>query len=168
MDRVDHITRLGVPAEAGARSKCERLRTLDRRGIAPEQDKSSPRIAGAELPDIGQLSQGAGVQDRHVWAMSAQHNSDPPVLDVGGDDRETRIALDQLVQSSGKQIVEVGDNYGDWGMRQHERPGVGSACVFIGSRERKGERHLTPCSPATPPKITPSGGRARWLAGLSM
>ena len=113
MDRVDHIPRLGVPAKTGARAKRKQLCALDTRWIAPEQDQASSRIAGAELPNLSWLPQGADVEDRHVWAVSAQHDTDAPVLHVSGDDRETRIALDQLAQPSGKEIVEMGKDYGD-------------------------------------------------------
>src|SRR5580698_6586466 len=103
MDRMDHIARLGVPAEAGARPKCEQLRTLDRRGIVPDQDQSSRRTGVAELPDLGELPQGADIEDRHVWTVGPQHDGDSPLLDVGGDDHKTWIALDQSAQSSGKE-----------------------------------------------------------------
>jgi hypothetical protein len=116
MDRVDHIPRLGVPAEAGARSKRERLRALDRRGIVPEQEQSCPRIGADELAHLSQLGQGADVDDRHVWTVSAQHDSDSPVLHIGSDNQETRIALDQLAQPPGEEIVEVGEDYGYGGM----------------------------------------------------
>jgi hypothetical protein len=113
MDSVDHVPRLGVPAEAGARPKRKQLRTLDGRGIASEQDQASGRIAGTELPNLSRLPQSANVENRHVWTVSAQHDIDAPVIHVGSDDRETWIALDQLAQPSGKEIVEMGEDYGD-------------------------------------------------------
>jgi hypothetical protein len=116
MNRVDHITRLCVPAEAGARSEREQLRALDRRGIVPEQQESCRGIGAAELAYLGQLRQGSDVENRHVWTVSAQHDSDSPVLHVGSDDCETRIALDQFAQPPGEEIVEVGEDYADGGM----------------------------------------------------
>ena len=116
MDSVDHIPRLRIPAEAGARSERKRLRALDRRGIVSEQEQSCRGMGAAELADLSQLGQGADVEDRHVWTVSAQHDSDPPVLHIGSDNQETRIALDQLAQPSGEEIVEVGEDYGDGGM----------------------------------------------------
>jgi hypothetical protein len=113
MDRVDHITRLRIPAEAGARSERKCLRALDRRGIVPEQEQSCRGIGAAELAHFSQLVQGADVEDRHVWTVSTQHDSDSPVFHVGSDNQETRIALDQLAQPSGEEIVEVGEDYGD-------------------------------------------------------
>ena len=116
MDRVDHITRLRVPAEAGARTERKRLRALDWRGIVPEQEQSCGGIGTAELPDLSQLHQGAEVEDRHVWTVSPQHDADSPVLHIGSDNQETRITLDQLAQSPSEEIVEVGKDYGDGGM----------------------------------------------------
>jgi hypothetical protein len=116
MDRVDHITRLCVPAEAGARSERERLRALDRRGMLPEQEEPGRGIGVAELAHLSQLRQGANVEDRHVWTVSAQHDSDSPVLHIGSDNQETRIALDQLAQPPGEEIVEAGENYGNGSM----------------------------------------------------
>jgi hypothetical protein len=113
MDRVDHVPRLSVPAETSARPKREQLCPLDRRAIASEQDQASGRIAGAELPNLSRLPQAADVEDRHVRMVSPQHDTDAPVLHVGGEDRETRIALDQLAQPSGKEIVEMSEDYGD-------------------------------------------------------
>jgi hypothetical protein len=116
MDGVDHITRLGIPAEAGARSERKRLRALDRRGIVPEQHQPCCGIRAAELAHLSQLRQGAEVEDRHVRTVSPQHDSDSPVLHIGSDNQETRITLDQLEQPSGEEIVEVGEDYGDGGM----------------------------------------------------
>lgn len=116
MDRVDHITRLCIPAEAGARSERERLGALDRRGIVPEQEEPGRGIGAAELAHLSQLGQGAYVEDRHVWTVSAQHDSDSPVFHIGSDNQETRIALDQLAQPPGEEIVEVGEDYGSGGM----------------------------------------------------
>jgi hypothetical protein len=113
VDRVDHIPRLCIPAEAGTRSERERLRALDRRGIVPEQEESCRGIGAGELAHLSQLVQGADVEDRHVWTVSAQHNSGSPVLHIGGDNQETRIAVDQLAQPPGEEIVEVGEDYGD-------------------------------------------------------
>jgi hypothetical protein len=116
MDRVDHITRLCIPAETGARSERKRLRALDRRGIVPEQEQSCRGIGTAELAHLSQLHQGAEVEDRHVWTVSPQHDADSPVLHIGSDNQETRITLDQLAQPPGEEIVEVGKDYGDGGM----------------------------------------------------
>jgi hypothetical protein len=116
MDRVDHITRLRVPAEAGAGSERKRLCALDRRGIVPEQEQSCRGIGTAELAHLSQLRQGADVEDRHVWTVSPQHDSDSPVLHIGSDNQETRIAIDQLAQPPGEEIVEVSEDYGDGGM----------------------------------------------------
>jgi hypothetical protein len=116
MDRVDHITRLCIPAEAGARSERKRLSALDRRGIVPEQEDSCRGIGAGELAHLSQLGQGADVENRHVWMVSAQHDSDSPVLDISSDNQETQIALDQLAQPPGEEIVEVGEDYGDGGM----------------------------------------------------
>ncbi|HTA97807.1 MAG TPA: hypothetical protein VK730_09215 [Solirubrobacteraceae bacterium] len=116
MDRVDHITRLRVPAETGARSERKRLRALDWRGIMAEQEQSCRGIGAAELAHLSQLRQGTEVEDRHVWTVSPQHDSDSPLLHVGSDNQETRIALDQLAKPSGEEIVEVGEDYGDGGM----------------------------------------------------
>ncbi len=116
MDRVDHITRLCIPAKAGARSERKRLRALDRRGIVPEQKQSCRGIGTAELTYLSQLRQGAEVEDRHVRTVSPQHDSDSPVLHIGSDNQETRIALDQRAQPPGEEIVEVSEDYGDGGM----------------------------------------------------
>jgi hypothetical protein len=96
MDRVDHVTRLCIPAEARARSERECLRALGRRGIVPDQEEPGRGIEAAELAHLSQLVQSADVEDRHVWTVSAQHNPDSPVLHIGSDNQETRIALDQL------------------------------------------------------------------------
>ena len=116
MDRVDHITRLCIPAEAGTRPERKRLRALDRRGIVPEQEQPCRGIGAGELAHLSQLGQGADVENRHVWTMSAQHNTDSPVLHISSDNKETRIAIDQLAQPPGEEIVEVGEDYGDGGM----------------------------------------------------
>jgi hypothetical protein len=116
MDRVDHITRLCIPAEAGARSERKRLGALDWRGIVPEQEKPGRGIGAGELAHFSQLGEGADVEDRHVWMVSAQYDSDSPVLHISGDNQETRIAIDQLAQPPGEEIVEVGEDYGDGGM----------------------------------------------------
>jgi hypothetical protein len=113
MDRVDHITRLRIPAKAGAGSERKCLRALDRPRIVPEQEQSCRGIGAAELAHLNQLVQGADVEDRHVWTVSAQHNADSPVLHIGSDNQETRIALDQLAQPPGEEIVKVGEDYGD-------------------------------------------------------
>jgi hypothetical protein len=116
MDRVDHITRLGIPAETGARSERKRLRALDGRGIVSEQEEPGRGIGASELAHLSQLGQGANVEDRHVWMVSAQHDADSPVLHVSGDNKEARIAIDQLAQPPGEEIVELGEDYGDRGM----------------------------------------------------
>jgi hypothetical protein len=116
MDSVDHIPRLCIPAKAGARSERKRLSALDRRGIVPKQEESGRGIGTVEFAHLSQLRQGANVEDRHVWAVSAQHDSDSPVLHIGSDNKETRIALDQLAQPPGEEIVEVGEDYGDGGI----------------------------------------------------
>lgn len=116
MDRVDHITRLRIPAEAGAGSERKGLRALDRRGIVPEQEQSCRGIGAAELAHLNQLVQSANVEDRHVWTVRAQHDSDSPVFHISSDNQETRIALDQLAQPPGEEIVEVGEDYGDGSM----------------------------------------------------
>ena len=122
-------------------------------GSFAEQDQASGRIAGAELADLGQLSQGAGVEDRHIRTVRAQHDADPPVLHVGGDDREARIALDQLAQSSGEEIVEVGEDYGYGGMWRHRRPRRGPArYVLIGSTA---PARVSRASPPPPPQLPP-------------
>ena len=72
-----------------------------------------------ELSHLGHLGQGADVEDRYVWTVGAKDDRDAPVLHVGGDDRKARIALDQLAQSSGQQIVEAGEDDGDGGLRRH-------------------------------------------------
>jgi hypothetical protein len=53
--------------------------------------------------------------------VSPQDHGESPVLYVGGDDRKARIALDQLAQTSGEEIVEVGDYDGDYGSWRHLR-----------------------------------------------
>ena len=103
-------------AETGARSERKRLRALDRRGIVPEQEQSCRGIGAAELAHLSQLRQGAEVEDRHVWTVGPQHDSDPPVLHISSHNQETRIVLDQLAQPPGEEIVEVGKDYGDGGM----------------------------------------------------
>jgi hypothetical protein len=108
VDCVDHITRLRVPAEAGAGSERKRLRALDRGGIPPEQEQPCRGIGATELADLSQLHQGAEVEDRHVGMVSAQHDSDSPVFHIGSDDKETWITLDQPAQPPGEEIVEVG------------------------------------------------------------
>ncbi len=113
MDCVEHITRLRVPAETGAGSERKRLRALDRRGVVPEQEQSCRGIGATELADLSQLRQGAEVEDRDVWTVSAQHDADSPVLHIGSDNQETRITLDQLAQPPGEEIVEVSEDYGD-------------------------------------------------------
>jgi hypothetical protein len=116
VDRINHITRLRVPAEAGAGSERKRLRALDWRGIVPEQKQSCRGIGAAELADLSQLHQGAEVEDRDVWTVSPQHDADSPVLHIGSDNQEARITLDQLAQTPGEEIVEVSEDYGDGGM----------------------------------------------------
>ena len=95
MDRVDHITRLCVPTEASARSEREQLRALERRGIASEHDQSRRGIAGAELANLDRLRESTDVEDRDVGTMSAQHHTEPAVLDISSEDREIRVTLDQ-------------------------------------------------------------------------
>ena len=112
MDRVDHVTRLCIPAETGTRSERERLGALDRSGIVPEQEEPGRRIGVAEFAHLSQLGQGANVENRHVWTVSAQHDADSSVLDISIDNQKTRIAIDQLAQPRGEEIVEVGENYG--------------------------------------------------------
>jgi hypothetical protein len=116
MDRVDHITRLCIPAEAGTRPERKRLRALDRCRIVPEQEEPGLGIGAAELAHLSQLVQGADVEDRHVWTVSAQHDPDSPMLHISSDNHETRVAVDQLAQPPGEEIVEVGEDYGDGGM----------------------------------------------------
>src|ERR1700722_9250711 len=160
MDRVDHVPRLCIPAEAGARSERKRLGAFDRRGIVRDQEEPRRGIGAGELTHLSQLRQGADVEDRYVWTVSAQHDSNPPVLHIGSDNQETRIALNQLAQSPGEEIVEVGEDYGDGGLGRHRAAQAwASAYVFIDSNHRKGEPRLTSSSPATPPKTTLSGGR---------
>jgi hypothetical protein len=116
MDRVDHITRLRISAETGARPERKRLRALDRRGIVPQQEDPGRGVGAGELAHLSQLDQGAEVEDRHVGMVSAQHNADSPWLHISSDNAEAWIAIDQLAQPSGKEIVEVGEDYGDGGM----------------------------------------------------
>ena len=84
-------------------------------------------MGAAQLTDLGQLPQRADVEDRHIRAVSAQHDTDAPVLHLGGEDREARIALEQLPKPSGEEIVEVGDDDRDGGMWRHRRPRRGPA-----------------------------------------
>jgi hypothetical protein len=116
MDRVDHITRLRIPAETCARPERKRLCALDWRGIVPQQEDPGRGMGVGELAYLGQLGQGADVEDRYVGMVSAQHDADSPWLHISSDNAEARIAIDQLAQSSGKEIVEVGEDYGDGGM----------------------------------------------------
>jgi hypothetical protein len=110
MDRVDHVSRLDVPPEAGARPECDHLRALDGAGIAAEQDQVCARMAGTELSDLSRLLQRTRVEDRNGWTVSAQHDLDAAVFHVCRDNREARITSDQLVQASGEKIVEVAEN----------------------------------------------------------
>jgi hypothetical protein len=82
----------------------------------PEQHQPCCGIGAAELAHLSQLRQGANVEDRYIWTMSPQHDSDPSVLHIGSHNEETRITLDQLAQPPGEEIVEVGKDYGDGGM----------------------------------------------------
>ena len=117
-----------------------------------------PGWLAAELPDLGELVERADVEDRHVRAVGAQDDRDSPVLHVGGDDREARVALDQLAQSSAEEIVKAGEDDGDGGLGGHGRSKpAGVAVYLIGETERKGEHRLTRSSPANSPQDHPSG-----------
>ncbi len=85
-------------------------------GFVPEQEQSCRGIGAGELAHLGQLHQGAEVEDRDVWTVSPQHDADSPVLHIGSDNQEARITLDQLAQPPGEEIVEVSEDYGDGGM----------------------------------------------------
>jgi hypothetical protein len=122
VDRVQDVARLSITGKAGARPERKQLDTLGRRWMVSDQDQPGSRMGAAELPHLGQLPQGTDIQDRHVRTVSAQYNTDPVVLDVGRNDREARITLDQLPQSSGEEIVKVGQNDGDGGMWRHKGP----------------------------------------------
>ena len=73
-------------------------------------------MTGSELPHLGELDERAHVQNGHIWAVRAQHDGDPRVLHLGGDDAEVGIALDQLAQASREEIIKAGEHNGDGGM----------------------------------------------------
>lgn len=121
MDRVEHVARLRVPAKNGACSEREHLGAFHHRRAVREQNQSGGRMAAAELPDVGQLGQGASVEDRHTRLMGTKDDGDSAVLHAGGHDRKARIALDQLSQPSGEEIVELGKDDGEGGLWRHRR-----------------------------------------------
>ncbi len=64
-------------------------------------------MAGAEVSDLSRLLQRTRIEDRNGWTVSAQHDLDAAVFHVCRDNREARIASDQLVQAPGEKIVEM-------------------------------------------------------------
>src|ERR1017187_4734426 len=119
MDGIEHVARLCVAAETGTRSEREQLGAFGRGEVICEQDQSGRGVPAAELPDLDQLRQGISVKDRHVWMVGLQDDGESLLHHVGGDDRKARIALDQLAQSSGEEVVEVCEYNGDCGSWRH-------------------------------------------------
>ena len=139
MDRTEHVARLGVGAQACARTEREQLSALLRRRIGSEQDQVSCRVAAAQLPDLGELGHRADVENRHIGMVGAKEHGNARVPDVRGDDRETRIGLDQPAQTSGKEIIEAGNDNTD---------GSGKAIRTISTRCRASSPRST-CSSST-------------------
>jgi hypothetical protein len=111
--RVEHVARLRVPSQAGARTEREQLRTLDARELVGQQDQASRGIGDAELAHLGELDESANVENRDVGTMRTQDHRDPPLLDVLGHDRKAVISAEKLAQAPGEQVVKAPDDDGD-------------------------------------------------------
>ena len=63
-----------------------------------------------ELPDPRELAERVDVEDRRSRAVGAENHVEAVGLDVAGEDIQRRVAVDDDAQTSGKQVLEMGDD----------------------------------------------------------
>src|SRR5437764_9882097 len=151
VDGVQHVARLGVLAQTRACSEREQLRALGHRGAVGEQDELGRWMCARELADLVEPDQRACIEDRYVGGVRLKDDGKPAVIDLGSDYLEAGVALDQLAQAPGEQILEAGESDGDGGLERHW------LIAPIGTKARKGEPHLTRIYPAATPPDHPRG-----------
>src|SRR5437764_426297 len=155
VDGVQHVARLGVLAQTRACSEREQLRALGHRGAVGEQDELGRWVCARELTDLVEPRKRACIEDRYVGSVSLKDDGKPAVIDLGRDYPESGVALDQLAQTPGEQVLEAGESDCDGGLERHW------LIALIGMKADKGEPRLTRVYPAATPLDHPNGMTTR-------
>ena len=153
MDCVEHVARLGVAAEAGARAEGEELGCLGGGQAVCEQDQPCLRVLDAELADLGEIGQRSGVDDQHVRAVGPQALRQAFVGNVLRHDRHGRVVGQQRLKAKCEQVIETGDRDRDGRACGHGRGRAREAPVPATSARRR--PRVSPASPVAHPVAPP-------------
>jgi hypothetical protein len=154
VNRVEHVTRLSLARQAGARAERHQLGGLGAREVPPEQHEARGGMARAEVADLGRLGERHDVEEGDVGMMRLQDDRDALVLSDDGDYLEARIGVDQLAQTGTEKVTERSEHDRRCAPRRARRCGRGNAHgICIDRSGLSGERTLPRNYPGRNAKI---------------
>ena len=160
VDGVQHVARLGVLGQAGGGPEPDHLAALGRRRVVGQHHQPDVGEAGVQVAQLRRARQRREVEDRHVGLVHAQGGVHLLLGDVGRHQAQMRIAVDQRLQTTIDDVLELRDRDVDrlaGGDAQLRRVWVCGPLPQSSAYEGGGV--LTPLCTPNPPKFTPKRGR---------